>query len=490
MSGVEARASVVVPVHGRAGLTRRCLEGILVDLPSDCEVVVVDDASADSTPQLLKGFGEAIRVVRLERNMGYGAACNAGAAVARGEHLVFLNNDTEPEPSWLEALLRYAGEHLEAAVVGAKLLYPTGVVQHAGIVFGQDGYPHNAYAGFPADHPVVNRPRRLQAVTGACMLVRRPTFERAGGFDRGFLNSMEDVDLCLRIGEAGGEVHYCPRATVVHFESATRGQSDRFESSVALYRRRWRQRVRRDDLAVYAEDGLIDVEYPNSHPLRISVSPLLASVARTDGHERELEPLLRTYGRHSADLLREVVRLTAEVNDRGGAIELTTLPSMAEGQPWSATEHADLLVALRSLEEEVCRLQGESDSGLGYVGLVVRMQQEVERSIPEGAGVLVISRGDAELLRLGARHARHFPAGPDSGYLGRHPANDEEAIQLLEAELDRGAEYLVIPRTELWWLQHYGGFGERLEEHHVGELHDSCSIYRLEPRLAQAGNPS
>jgi GT2 family glycosyltransferase len=436
------RASVVVPVHGRAGLTRRCLETVLADLPDRCEIVVVDDASADDTPRTLESFGAAIRVLRLEENGGFAVACNAGAEVAAGEHLVFLNNDTEPRAGWLEALLRHAEEHPLAEVVGARLLYPTGVVQHAGIAFGQDGYPHNLYAGFPVDHPAVNRPRRLQAVTGACMLVRRAAFERAGGFDPAYLNSMEDVDLCLRIGEAEGGVHYCPEATLVHLESATRGHEEKFEASVALYRERWRDRVRRDDLTIYAEDGLLEVEYPSAHPLRISVSPLLASIERGDGHEAELEPVLRSFGRRTEDMQRELVRLAAELADRGVAVELP------------AFDYVETLAAVR---------------------------EQVERSIPEGASVLVVSRGDSELLRLGGRQARHFPSGGDGRYLGHHPAGDEEAVALLEADLRNGAEYLLLPETELWWLRHYEGLAAYLREHAEAELHRSCAIYRLQP---------
>jgi GT2 family glycosyltransferase len=441
------RASVVVPVHGRAGLTRRCLERVLAGLPDGCEVVVVDDASADETPRLLEGFGAAIRVLRLEENGGFAAACNAGAEAAAGEHLVFLNNDTEPQTGWLEALLRHAEEHPGAEVVGAKLLYPTGLVQHAGIAFGQDGYPHNLYAGFPADHPAVDRARRLQAVTAACVLVRRGAFERVGGFDARFLNSMEDADLCLRIGEGGGEVHYCPAATVIHLESATRGRVEKFEASVALYRERWRGRVCRDDLALYAEDGLIEVEYPAAHPLRISVSPQLASIERGDGHEDELEPLLRRYGRRVEDLQHEVTRLTAELADRGAEVEPTRL------------DHEDEVAEVR---------------------------EQVERSVPVGATVLLVSRGDSELLRLAEREARHFPAGPDGRYLGHHPVGDAEAIELLEAARAKGADYLVVPAAESWWLDHYAGFAAHLEERASAERHRACAIYRLEPQPAPA----
>src|SRR4029077_18804586 len=159
--------SIVIPVHNNVALTRACLDAVLEDLRGDREAIVVDDASTDSTGELLDGYGDPHRRLTLAGNGGYARACNEGAALADGESLVFLNNDTEPRPGWLDALERYAREHPAAAAVGAKLLYPTGAVQHAGVVIGQDGYPHNLSAGMPADHPACNRSRRLQAVTGA-----------------------------------------------------------------------------------------------------------------------------------------------------------------------------------------------------------------------------------------------------------------------------------------------------------------------------------
>ena len=183
---MSASVSIVVPVHNRAALTATCLDAALGGSGAACEVIVVDDASTDSTPEVLSGYGDAIEVVRLPSNAGYASACNEGALAAGGDLLVFLNNDTEPREGWVEALISHAAEHTSAAVVGAKLVYPTGAVQHAGVVIGQDGYPHNLYAGFPADHPAVNRSRRLQAVTGACMLVRRPPSSRLGASTRAF----------------------------------------------------------------------------------------------------------------------------------------------------------------------------------------------------------------------------------------------------------------------------------------------------------------
>ena len=470
------RASVIVPVHGHAALTRRCLDTVLPQLPAGCEIVVVDDASPDATAALLRGYGERIRVVTLAANSGFAAACNAGAAAARGAALVFLNNDTEPRPGWLEAMLRYAAQHPAADVVGAKLVFPTGTVQHAGVVFGQDGYPHNLYAGFPQERPEVNRSRPLQAVTGACMLVRRRAFRALGGFDTGYLNSLEDVDLCLRAGARGGEVHYCHEAVVVHLESASRGRSERFEHSVALYRERWRDRVRRDDLAIYLEDGLLELEYAPTYPLRITVSPLLGAV--DDGRRDELEPLLETYARQVSDLLAEVMRLTAIAGTPGDA------PAPPAAPTGAAVDHGGLLVAANRLEAEARDLQERfvdpPSRVLGYRDQVERVRAAIEETVPGDADVLVVSRGARELVTLGGRRAAgHFPQDPEGRYLGHHPRDSEEAIAELERLRAAGASHLVLPATDHWWLDHYRDFATHLRDRYPAADRDACTIFDL-----------
>lgn len=480
-----SRASVVIPVHGNAALTRRCLDLVLADLPAGCDVVVVDDASADETAEVLRSFGERIRVLTMAENVGFARACNQGAAAAAGELLVFLNNDTEPRAGWLGTLAGYAEREPAAAVVGAKLVYPTATVQHAGVVFGQDGYPHNLYAGLPEDHPAVNRSRRLQAVTAACMLVRRDAFERAGGFDEGYENSLEDVDLCLRIGAGGGEVHYCHEAVVVHLESISRGRRDRFQRSVDLYRRRWREQVRRDDLSVYAEDGLIEVEYPASYPLRLTVSPQLASV--DDAREAEVEELLESYARRTSNLLAEVMRLSA----------LAAVPAKSGGGDYEAgrsTDHQALLAEASRLEAEARTLQERlaraSDGDfapadqLGYSRLVERIRAAAREEVPDGARVLVVSRGDRDLVELGELEAGHFPQDPQGRYLGHHPRDSEDAIAQLEALREGGAEYLLLPATSSWWLDHYGGLAAHLRERCEATELGFCTIYRLAPLRA------
>ena len=184
---MTARCSIVIPVHGRAGLTRQCLDAIFAEPPGTAfEVIVVDDASPDDTRAVLDSYADAIRVVARDANGGFARACNDGAAAARGEYLVFLNNDTIPVAGWLDALVAVADREPRVAVTGSKLLFPNDTVQHAGVVVCQDGRPRHLYAGFPADHPAVNRERQFQAVTAASMLVRRDAFEKVHGSDESF----------------------------------------------------------------------------------------------------------------------------------------------------------------------------------------------------------------------------------------------------------------------------------------------------------------
>jgi cellulose synthase/poly-beta-1,6-N-acetylglucosamine synthase-like glycosyltransferase len=252
---------------------------VAAGLPSGLrsELIVVDDASEDETPDVLADYGDRIRVVRREANGGFARACNDGAAAASGRYVVFLNNDTEPTEGWLEALVSYADETPAAGVVGSKLLYTNGTVQHAGIVITQERFPRHIYGCFPGDHPAVSKSRRFQCVTGAVALFRAELFAEAGGFDMSFHNAYEDIDLCLRLGRMGYEVHLCADSVLTHLETVTRDFSD-YEENHRLYLERWGDVVEPDDLGYYVEDGLLELEYWDQFPFTLKVSPLLAEV--------------------------------------------------------------------------------------------------------------------------------------------------------------------------------------------------------------------
>jgi GT2 family glycosyltransferase len=312
------RSSIIIPVYNRPALTRQCLQALLASRANPADIIVVDDGSDPPIVDSLGPFPEHVRIVRHSANAGFAVTCNDGAAIARTEYLVFLNNDTLPQAGWLEALERYASDHPRAAVVGSKLLYPNLTVQHAGVVICQDRYPRHAYTGFPADHPAVNKARQFQCVTAASALVRRDAFEHAGGFDTQFANGYEDVDLCLRLRELDYEVHYCPESIVHHLEAATRGDLPAtVEHNDKLFRERWAQRVVPDDVDFYLEDGLLEINFgPGEvYPARLHVSPLLAVV---DGERpAELERLLNLRARQVFELMKENIRLSTMLLEMG-----------------------------------------------------------------------------------------------------------------------------------------------------------------------------
>lgn len=307
------RCSIIIPVYNHASLTRQCLNTILRNPPlgGSFEIIVVDDASTDLTPELLRSHGDQIRVVTHTENSAFATGCNDGAAVASGDYLVFLNNDTIPQSGWLDALVRYAFDHPKAAVVGSKLLFPNGTIEHAGMVICQDLQPRHHYLGFPSDHPAVNKSRRYQIVAGACILVSREAFKEVGGFDTAFRNGFEDVDLCLRLGERGYEVHYCHESVLYHLEAVSEGRFGFEELNGRLYRSRWGNRVKPDDLQYFVEDGLLSIQYRALYPISLFVSPLLATVNERD-RDRQVDQLLAERSRHVYELLKENIRLTME----------------------------------------------------------------------------------------------------------------------------------------------------------------------------------
>ena len=320
--------SIIIPVYNHLELTRRCIETLLQqELPLDSEIVVVDDASDPPAVSALGDLVSRLRIIRRDCNGGFAVATNDGVASTASPLAILLNNDTLPRPGWLGSLLDYADRHPRAGVVGSKLLFPDGTVQHAGVTICQDRYPRHIYAGFPADHPAVNKARRYQAVSAACALVRRDAFEAAGGFDTEFQNGYEDVDLCLRLADMGFEIHYCPNSVVQHLESATRGdRPPSLAHNDSLYRERWMQRVAPDDVQFYMEDSLLGFGFGpgETYPARLKLSPLLAVLEEESADE--LARLLNIRSRQVFELLKENIRLSALLLD-AGITDRSTIPT-------------------------------------------------------------------------------------------------------------------------------------------------------------------
>ena len=217
-------ASIVIPVYGQFAHTLACLRALAAHPPACAfEVIVVDDGSEDETPQALPQVA-GVRYHRRAANGGFVAACNDGARLARGDMLVFLNNDTAPQPGWLDALLRTFTTHPDAGIVGAQLLYPDGRLQEAGGVVFRDGSGWNyGRFGSPQD-PRYGYLRDADYVSGAALAVPRTMFESVGGFAERYAPAYyEDTDLAFAVRAAGKRVLYQPGARVVHDEGSTSG---------------------------------------------------------------------------------------------------------------------------------------------------------------------------------------------------------------------------------------------------------------------------
>lgn len=264
--------AVIIATRDQAKLLAKCLAGLRdkTDYPRR-EVVVVDNGSTqpDAVALLEKIAREPrTKVLRHPGPFNFAALCNAGARATTAAALLFLNNDIAMlDPGWLKAMVRWAIKP-EIGVVGAKLLFANGRIQHAGVVLGFGGIAGHVYRRLPKDHAgylsLLTVPHEVTAVTAACVAVERTKFEAVGGFDAENLPvDLNDIDLCLRIAERGWTNLWTPEATLVHLQSATRGidkdPSELYRRERDYFVRRWEDMIRDDPyfhpaLSLYAHD--------------------------------------------------------------------------------------------------------------------------------------------------------------------------------------------------------------------------------------------
>ena len=218
--------SVIVLNLNKPLLTISCLRalGANTDM-SDVEVIVVDNGSSEAGFAMLARHATGVRLVRLRDNMGFGEANNIAVELARGENIVFLNNDAFVTPGWLEPLTR-ALEQEDVGAVGPMILYPDGMVQEAGAFLAVDGQAHQFGKGLSADFEPLNRAADVHYVSAAALMVRKALFEQVGGFDLCWDPAYyEDADLCLKLKLHGYRTVYSPEARVFHIEHATSSDS-------------------------------------------------------------------------------------------------------------------------------------------------------------------------------------------------------------------------------------------------------------------------
>ena len=272
---VDFDCSIIIPVFNKVELTQQCVTN-LADVTNGCsyEVIVVDNASTDDTKAFLSKLGGDIQIISNPENYGFAKACNQGAAAANGRYLVFLNNDTIPKPGWLRALLNEVEGHQDVAIVGSKLLYPDNTIQHAGVVISRlFRTPYHLFVGVPENFPAVNIRKEFQAVTAACMLVRKETFEEVLGFDEGFVNGYEDIDLCLRVRQLEKKIVYQPKSCLYHLESQTSGRNTHDSANALRFIARWEHLWLEDEDLVAAQNGYVIQQEVDEGRLRSSMVP-------------------------------------------------------------------------------------------------------------------------------------------------------------------------------------------------------------------------
>ncbi|HIE1295022.1 MULTISPECIES: glycosyltransferase family 2 protein [Burkholderia] len=230
--------TLVIPTRNGLELLSRCVDSIIEKTRYRAfEIIIVDNGSDD--PETLDymerlSIDHGVSILRDDRPFNYSALNNRAIDIARGEFVALVNNDVEViDGDWLDEVMGHALRP-EVGVVGVKLLYSNGTVQHAGVIVGLSGCADHLHRGLGRDEPGYQAravtTQSLSAVTGACLVVRRSLYLQLGGLNEHDLAvAFNDVDFCLRVRQAGYKVLWTPHAVLYHHESATRGRDDTVE---------------------------------------------------------------------------------------------------------------------------------------------------------------------------------------------------------------------------------------------------------------------
>ena len=237
------KLSIIVSTLNCLSLTRRFLSSLEATIPSlSYEVIIIDNTSDDGTKEFLSTLKEPYRVSLLNERRSYAVNNNCGARMARGEILGLLNNDLILAAGWLPPMLELIQNIKRVGAVGNIQLHPkTDLIDHAGVTFDLHGVPFHIRKNRKKLPPGAYR--ECNAITGACMLIKRNIFMEVNGFNESYRNGSEDLDLCVRLRLAGYRILVSHLSQVYHHVSSSPGRLDNVEANTDLFLTKWQNQT-------------------------------------------------------------------------------------------------------------------------------------------------------------------------------------------------------------------------------------------------------
>ncbi len=241
--------SIIIPTKGNIKLVKKCIENIETkSLYKNYEIIIVDNSRKEEAGKYLSTLKH--KVLSYNEPFNFAKINNFAVKNARGEHLIFLNDDTKViSHDWIEKMLEHSVKPTVGAV-GVLLFYLDDTIQHAGVLIGVGGVTSHAFEGLPRNDlgykRLVQTVRECSAVTCACMMIKKSLFEQVGGFDEKLAYSFNDVDLCLRLREKGYLIIYTPAAQLYHHGTASRPYTEDNEE-IRYFVKRWHDLILKGD---------------------------------------------------------------------------------------------------------------------------------------------------------------------------------------------------------------------------------------------------
>ncbi len=293
--------SIVIPAYNNFNYTKQCVYSIFKNHPLlNFEIIIIDNGSTDETKEYFAGFSglNNFRFISNDENLGFAKASNMGAKLSKSQNILFLNNDTVVSKGAIDELYHSiraddSAESLKIGAAGPLLLYPDKKIQEAGIVFSDNLVPYNAYSRSDisgcrqSDIKNAIYIRSYNALTAACLMLKKEIFEAAGGFDEGYINGFEDVDLCLKLRETGYKLIFNPKSIIFHFEEKTAGRKKHDIENINRFMKKWRHKYKRDNYIFAEMDNLFILNKSKS-----DVSKYIISLNSFKSAEKKIDNLI------------------------------------------------------------------------------------------------------------------------------------------------------------------------------------------------------